>query len=187
MVEDDDVFGADCWNRTVFLNLSGCSSSAASDPLLPIWMSLIMFSSCLVSPDVTRQRRPHVDLPSAPQPRFQVFHRNIPLHLAQRDFFSSLSLALDSATLSLHAFILAFSVKVLSIIFLIRSRQSLLCGFLIALPCDASAAQPGQPHSVTASLDVSRQDAESSGFEPLEFFPPQSLAMVVPLLLCQQL
>ena len=49
-----------------------------------------------------------------------------------------------SAILSLYAFILAFPVKVLSMIVLIRSRHPSLCGF-VALPCDASAAQPGQP------------------------------------------
>ena len=49
-----------------------------------------------------------------------------------------------SATLSLYVLTLAFPVQVLSMIVLIRSRHSLLCG-LIALSCDASAAQPGQP------------------------------------------
>ena len=38
---DADALGASCSNRTVFINLSGCSSPAASDPLLPTWMSLI--------------------------------------------------------------------------------------------------------------------------------------------------
>ena len=37
-----------------------------------------------------------------------------------------------------------FRQSSLSMIVLIRSRRSLLCG-LIALACDASAAQPGQP------------------------------------------
>ena len=66
MVEDDDVFGASCSNRTVFLNLLDCSSFAISDPHLPMWMSLIMFSSCCLSssPD-----RPHVDPPSSPHSR----------------------------------------------------------------------------------------------------------------------
>ena len=44
----------------------------------------------------------------------------------------------------LYAFILALPVKVPSSIVLIRSRHSLLCGIL-AHPCDASAAQHGQP------------------------------------------
>ena len=48
-----------------------------------------------------------------------------------------------SATLSLCVFILDFPVNVLSMIGLIRSLLSTLWG-LVALPCDASAAQPGQ-------------------------------------------
>ena len=58
VVEDDDVFGASCSKRTVFLNFSGCSSFAVSGPLFPMWMSLIMFSSCCLSasPDATACR-----------------------------------------------------------------------------------------------------------------------------------
>ena len=66
-----------------------------------------------------------------------------PAPLSSRALFLHFTRAV-SATLSLRAFILALPVKVLSIISLIRSRHSLLCGF-VALPCDASAAQPGQP------------------------------------------
>ena len=80
-----------------------------------------------------------------------------------------------SSILSLYAFTLALPVKVLSIIVLVRSRHSLLCG-LIALPCGASAAQPREPRcqQTTRKTFLAR---------PLEFFPPRSLAMEVPLLL----
>ena len=47
--KEDDVFGAYCWNRTVFLKLSSCSSFAVSDPLLPMLTSLLLFSSCCLS------------------------------------------------------------------------------------------------------------------------------------------
>ena len=51
--EDAAALGASCSNRTVLLNLSGCSSPAAPGPLLPSWMSLILSSSCWVFSDVT--------------------------------------------------------------------------------------------------------------------------------------
>ena len=44
--EDAAALGASCSSRSVFLHSSDCSSVAAPDPLLPTWMSLILFSSC---------------------------------------------------------------------------------------------------------------------------------------------
>ena len=84
-----------------------------------------------------RQMRPHVDPASAPRST-----GTSPAPLSTRALFLSFTrLCLSD---SMYAFILALPVKVLSIIGLIRSRHSLLCG-LIALPCHASAGQPGQP------------------------------------------
>ena len=87
--------------------------------------------------------RPPVEPPSAHYLCSRVPWAHL-LHLAQLElFFLSFNRSV-SAILSLYAFILAFPVKVLSMIVLIRSRHSSLCGF-VAFPCDASAAQPGQP------------------------------------------
>ena len=128
--------GASCSNRTDFLNLSGCSSFTVSDPLWPMWTSLILFSSCCFS---SSQMRPHVDPPSAPHSQVPETH---PLCTSRSSRASFLSFTRSvSAIRSLYALILAFPVKVLSMIVLIRSRHSLLCG-LITLPCDARAAQP---------------------------------------------
>ena len=67
-----------------------------------------------------RQMRPHVDPPPAPQSRAPQVH---PLHIFLLElFFLSVTRSV-SATLSLYAFILAFPVKGLSIIVLIRSRH----------------------------------------------------------------
>ena len=51
--EDADAFGASCSNRTVFLNLSCCSSLAASGSLWLTWTSLILFLVVLAFYDVT--------------------------------------------------------------------------------------------------------------------------------------
>ena len=58
------------------LNLSGCSSLAVSDPLLPTWMPLMLFSSCWVFSEVTaryvRMSNRHLLIISVPG-----FHRHI--------------------------------------------------------------------------------------------------------------
>ena len=72
-------------------------------------------------------------------PLFPGFHWHIPctsLNSSSFPLFHSLCLS--------GSVFVCFPVKVLSIIVLTRSRHSSLCGF-VALPCDASAAQPGQP------------------------------------------
>ena len=74
-----------------------------------------------------------------------------PAPLSTRGMFLSYARSV-SATLSLCALILSFPVKVLSIIVLIRSRHWLLCGF-VALPCDASAAQPSKRPRASMSAD----------------------------------
>ena len=118
MVDDDNVFGTCCSSRTVYNNLSGCSSFCS--------LRVIFLSGQI---DATVCHAPHSRVPLA--------HL---LHLAQLKLFSSLSFTRSvSATLSLYAFILAYPAQSLSMIVLILSRHSLLCG-LIALPCDASAA-----------------------------------------------
>ena len=135
--EDAAALGAPCSNRAVFLNLSGRSSPAASDPLWPTWMSLILSSSCgfslMAPPDASACRTAICSsslfsgtLGTSPAPR------------STRALLLSFTRSV-SAFLSLYAFILAFPVKVLSMIVLTRSEHSSLCGF------DASAAQPGQP------------------------------------------
>ena len=139
MVEDDDVFGASCTNLTVFLNLSGCSSCAVSDPLLPMWMFLIRFSSCCFSssPHATACR-------SAICSSLLGFHRHIPrASLNSSSFPLFHSLCLGDSCPCVHSSLL-FHVKVLSIIVLIRSRHSLLCGLLLlhAMP---ALHTPGQP------------------------------------------
>ena len=139
--EDDDALGASCSNGTVFLNLSGCSSLAASNPLLPTWMSLIPFSSCWFSV---------VSLPDASACRTAICSSSLflgststsPAPRSTRALFFSFTRSV-SAILFLYVFILAFPAKVLSMIVLIRSWHSSSWGF-VALPCDASAAQPGQ-------------------------------------------
>ena len=72
VVVDDDVFGAPFSDRTVLLNLSGCSSFAVSALHLPTWMSLILSSSCWFSssPDATPCRARHLFI-------FHRFHRHI--------------------------------------------------------------------------------------------------------------
>ena len=110
--EDDDAFGASCSNRYVFLNLSDCSLFPVSDPLLPTWTFLIMFPSCVSSspPSAPRSQVDTFPAPRSTRARFLSFTRSV------------------SAILSLHAFILVLFVKVLSMIVLLRSRHSLLCG-----------------------------------------------------------
>ena len=111
MVEDDDVdgFGASCSNRTALLNRSGCSFSAVSDHLLPMWMSLILFSSCWLSssPDATACRSAICS--------FLGSTGTSPAPHSARPLFLSFTCS-TSATLCLCAFILVSPVKVLSII-----------------------------------------------------------------------
>ena len=56
--DDVDAFGVFCSNRTALLDLSGCASFIVLAPLLPMWTSLILFSSCwfFSSPDATACR-----------------------------------------------------------------------------------------------------------------------------------
>ena len=152
--------GASCSNRTVFLNLSGFSSLAASGPLLPIWMSLTLSSSCWVFSDVTarcvRMSDRHLLITSVPDSI-----GTSPAPCATRFFslFDSLCLS-DSVFIRIHP---CFSRQgplndrsdSLSL-----SLHSSLCG-CVAFPCDASAAHPGQP---PVSFNVRRQSVESSGF-----------------------
>ena len=153
-IEDAAALGASCSNRTVVLNLSGCASPAASDPLLPTWMSLILFSSCwfsMMSPPDASACRTATYSSAASACRTvtyssALFPGSTGTSSAPRST-RALSFSLTrsvSATLSLYAFIFAFPVKILTMIVLILSRQSSLCGF-VAFPCDASAAHPGKP------------------------------------------
>ena len=59
-------------------------------------------------------------------------------------------------------------------IVLLRSRHSSLCGF-VALPCDASAAQPGQASSVSVSFNVPQTKRRIFLVRPLALFQPTTL------------
>ena len=182
MVEDEarrhSHDAASCSNRSVILNLSLGSSFALSDPLLPMWMSLIRFSSCCLSlssspgatacaPAICSSLPSSTSTPPAPLPT--------------RALFLSFSRSLSEI---LCAFILAFPVKVLSITVLVRSRHSFLCGY-VAFPCDARATQ----HPDNLQCDHEPRCLQTTrrifSAQALEFFHLQSLAMVVQLLLCQ--
>ena len=136
MVEDDDVIGASCSNRTVFLTLSGCSSWAVSDPLLSMWIALLMFSPSF---SLSRRMRSHVDPPSALVPGF---HKHIPytsLNSTSFPLIHSLCLG-DSVFVCIHP---CFSRQGSLKNRFDSSRHSLLCGLTVLL-CDASAALTGQ-------------------------------------------
>ena len=128
-----------------------------------------------------RQMRQHVEPPPAISsiPRFL---GTSPAPRPTRALFLSRTRSV-SAILSLYAFILAFPVKVLSMIVLILSRHSSLCGF-VAFPCNASAAHPGSLPCVR-ELQCPQTRRKIFWAELLVPFQQQSLAMVVPLLLCQ--
>ena len=107
--------------------LPHCYSFAVSDPF---FANLDISHSVLFVVFLFTMRL-HVYPPYVPLSRVPRAHL---LDLAHRALVLSFTRSV-SATLSLNAFILIFSVKVLSMIFLIRSRHLLLCG-LIAHPCD---------------------------------------------------
>ena len=101
---------------------------------------LFVLVFCDVTDRCVRMSNRHMPIISVPG-----FHRHISctsLYSSSFPLFHSLCLS-DSVFVRIHP---CFSRqgKVLSMILLIRSRHSSLCGF-VALPCDASAAQPGQP------------------------------------------
>ena len=99
--------------------------------LLPMWMSLILFS-----PDATARRS---DICFS----FLGSTGTSPAPFSARALLLSCTRSV-MATLSLCALILAIPAAVLSTIVLVCSQHSWFRGFVI-LPCDASAAQPGQP------------------------------------------
>ena len=132
--EDAAALEASCSNRTVFLYLSGCSSPASGpvDVSHSVLFVLVLYD---VTARCVRMSNRHllvisVSMGTSPAPR------------STRALFVSLTRPV-SAILSLYAPILTFPVKVLSMIVLILSRNSSLCGF-VAFPCDASAAHPGR-------------------------------------------
>ena len=129
-------------DRTVVLNLSGCSSPAASDPLFPTWMSLIPTSSCWFSlmlspPDASACRTT-----TCSSALFPGSTGTSPAPRSTQALFHSFTRYV-SAILSFSHSSLLFPSK-FSMIVPILSRHSLQCGFL-AFPYDASAAHPGQP------------------------------------------
>ena len=83
-----------------------------------------------------------------------------PAHRSTRTLFLSFTRSV-SAILSLYAFILAFPVKVLSMIVLIRSRHFVLMWFCrSSMRCKRSTTRTTS--SVSVSLNVTRQNVESS-------------------------
>ena len=171
--EDAAALGASCSNRTVFLNLSGWSSPVASDPLLPTWMSLILPSSCWFPLDVTarcvRLSNRHLLIISV----FTGTIRTSPAPRSTRALFFSLTRSV-SVILSLYALILAFPVKVLSMIVLIRSRQSSLCGF-VAFPSAMQALRILGSLQCVRELQCPQTRRRIFWVQPLALFQPQSL------------
>ena len=144
--------GASCSNRTVFLNLSGflficCLPSSFAN------VDIISFCSFRVV-FLLRQMRPHVDPPSAP---------HSPVPPAPRST-RALSLSFTrsvSATLSLHAFILALPVKVPSTMVLISFSTFVVVWFYrYSMRCQLCTTRTTS--STTVSLDVSHTSRPSS-------------------------
>ena len=159
--EDADALEASCSNRTVFLNLSGCSSPAASEPLLPTWMSPNLSSFVLVFSDVTarcvRMSNRRLLIISVPG-----FHRHISLHLAQLELFplfDSLCLS-DSVSVRFYP---CFSRQGF-----LNDRSDSLSAFVVMWLCRFSIrckrCASWAASSVSVSFNVYRQDVESSGF-----------------------
>ena len=158
----------------VFLNLSGCSSPAASDPHLPTWMSLILSSSCWVFSGVTarcvRMSNRHLLSSSIPG-----FHRHIPCtSLCSSSFplFDSLCVS-DCVSVRTHP---CFSRQGS-----LNDRSDSFSAFVVlwlrrfSMRCKRCASWAAS--SVPVSFNVKRQDVESSGYQLLVLFQPQSLAM----------
>ena len=184
-----DTEETDAWQKTVMYSeflarivlsfiLSGCSSLALSDPLLSMWMSLILFSSCWLS--LARGDRMsicHLLL-------ILGFHSSHILHLSPLGLFSSLSLTLSRRLrLCVHPSLLFPSRSSLN------SRSDSLCRFIVVW-FDRSSVRCHRctcwtTSTLTVSLDVRRQTRGIFTAQSLELFTPQSLAMEVPLFLCQ--
>ena len=147
--------GPSCSNRTVFLNLSGCSSPAASAPLfanVDVSHSVLFVLGFL---KCHRQMRPPVEPPDAHHLCFQVPQAH-PLQARFLSFTRSVS-----AVRSLYALILAFPVKVLSMIYLIPLSTFVVVWFdRSSIRCQRCTTR--STSCVTVSLDVSRQHIESS-------------------------
>ena len=85
--------------------------------------------------------------------------------------YFSLSVSLFSLSVSTHSRL----ARIITTIALMRSLHSLLCG-VVALPCDASAAHPGQPQ---CGREPRCQQSTRRIFsaQPQEFIPLQSSAV----------
>ena len=147
MIEDDSVCGGSCSNRTVFLNLSGCSSLAVSDPVFLMWMSLIMFFVVLsfLLARCDRMSIRHLLL--------------IPRYTHSAFFFHSPCLG-DSVFVCIHP---CFTHQGS-----LNDRSDSLSAFVIMWLCRSSMRCERRtawtPSSVSVSYNVRRQDAEPSGF-----------------------
>ena len=169
--EDDDALGASCSNLAFFLNLSGCSSCAVSDPLLQIWMSLILFSSCWFSV---------MSPPDAPACRTATcsssFSRGSTgtssAHRSTQAVFSLSFTRSVSAILSLYAFIRVFSRQCS-----LNDRSDSFSAFVIMLFCRSSVRCKRSTTRTTSSDHESKRRIFSAQLP--EFLPSQSLAIGV--------
>ena len=167
-------------NLTVLLNLSGCSSVAVSDPLLPMWMSLILFSSCwfsVMSPPDASACRTAIRSSSC-------FSRVPQAHpLAQLELFSLFhSLCLrDSVFVCIHPCVSRQGS--------LNNRSGSFLAFVMMWFCRSSMrckrSTTRTTSSVTKSFDVSRRNTESSRLNPRSSFHDNPWKWEVPLLLCQ--
>ena len=105
-----------------------------------------------------RQMRTHVD----PSSLFPDSRGTSPAPRSTRTLFLSFTRSV-SATLSLRT--LAFPFKILSMIVLICSRHSLLCGLIAPMRCQRTTRTTS---CFAVNLDVSRQHAESFLAQPPE-------------------
>ena len=175
MDDDDDVFGVSSSNRTVFLNCQvlhslplilfcqrGCLSSCPLSVMSPPDASACRTATCssaLLSP---------VSMGTSRAPALHEL------------FFFDLVCLSDSVFVRIHpCFSRHGSLNNRSDSL---SRHSSLWGF-VAFPCDVSAAQPGEPPVREPRCPQTRRGI--FWVQLLVLFQPQSLTMVVPLLLCQ--
>ena len=172
------MLGASCSNHSVLLNFSGCSSFVVSAPLLPVWVSLIPFSSCWFSssPDATACQsaicssfQGSIGTSAAPfssRPNATVCRSAIrfsgPLF--------SLSFALSSAILSLYAIHPSSSCQCS-----FNNGSDCFSAFVImwldrsSMRCQRSTTRTTS--SLTMIFNVSRQHVESSRFSLWNYFP----------------
>ena len=121
MVEDDDVFGAyfESYCLPLFVRLFFICCLPSAYTHVDVTHSVLVVTSLVLA------RCEHMSIRHLLIISVHKFHKHISCTSLRTRFLSFTRSV--SAILSLYAFILAFPVNVLSIIVLIRSRQSSLC------------------------------------------------------------